>query len=254
MNKTIVVLNTKGGASKSTVSLQIGAAYFLSKNKNVDLLEFDDENKDSLSFNQSQIKSKQIKIGDGKDITDVLRESLLDNTLENVVIDVGGNKTTTTFINGLKKSSIYKKIDLILIPMSGGDQDTKNAIKTYKLIKDFNIPVIFVLSRVSNLSRLAWKYKDFFLYFPTEKYIVLQESDVIELSRQTKKSIYEIAVDKEYFYLLEQELDLAFDKQDIAKMKEHSIQKEVFLEAEEYLNNTLLPAWTILDEVLGEKE
>jgi len=254
MKKTIAILNTKGGAGKSTVSLQVAAAYFLHKSKNVDLLEFDDENKDSTSFNLSEIRTKQVKVGDGKDISNILRESLLDNNLENVVIDVGGNKTTTTFITGLKKSSLYNKIDLIIIPMSGGDQDTKNAIKTYNMVKDFNISVVFALSRVTNISRLQWKYKDFFLNFPNEKYIVLHEGDVVELSRQTKKSIYELAIDKEYLYLLDQELNEAFAKEDLEAINYLSIDKELSLEAVEYLEDTLLPAWKVLDEFLVDND
>ncbi|MDD3499078.1 MAG: division plane positioning ATPase MipZ [Sulfurovum sp.] len=246
--ETMVILNTKGGAGKSTVALQVAAAYFIQKGENVDLFEFDDENKDSLSFSNSQIRTKQIKIGDGKDISDVLRENLLNNKLENIVVDVGGNKTTTTFIDGLKKSSIYKKVNLILIPMSGGEQDTKNAIKTYNLVKDFNIPVVFVLSRVSNISRIAWKYTDFFMHFPNSDYIILRESDVIELSRHDKRSIYEIATDKELLNLLDQELDSAFDRNDMDAARRLSIQKEISLEAVEYLEDTLEPAWKKIDE------
>jgi len=252
MKKTIAILNTKGGASKSTVALQVAAAYFLHKKEDVDLIEFDDENKDSTSFNESSIRTKQVKVGDGKDISQILRETLLDKNLQNIVLDVGGNKTTTIFISGLQKSSLYNKIDLIIIPTSGGEQDTKNAVKTYDLIKDFKIPVIFALSRVTNVNRLKWKYKDFFLNFPNEKYIILHEGDVVELSRQNKQSIYEIAIDKDYLYLLDQELVKAFASEDLNRINDLSIDKELLIEADEYLKNTLQPAWEVLDEFLTE--
>ncbi|MDD5406943.1 MAG: hypothetical protein PHE73_08415 [Sulfurovaceae bacterium] len=249
---TIAVLNTKGGASKSTVALQVAAAYFLHKNQNVDLYEFDDENKDSLNFTYSEIKSKQIKIGEGKDISDILRNSILEFKGENLVIDVGGNKTTTIFIDGLKKSRIFKKIDLIIIPMSGGSQDLSNAIKTYDMVKELDVPILFALSRVTNMNRLKFKYNDFFMYFPTNNYIALAESDVIDLSRSVNKSVYEVAVDKEFKSILEKELDEAFDKNDNEKAKLLSFKYEISGEAEQYLNDILHPAWKTIDALCKE--
>ena len=124
---TIAVVNTKGGASKSTVAFQVAAASFLAKNQEVQLIEFDDENKDSETFSSSKIESYQVEIGDGTDIEEVLKNTLLVSSSENLVIDVGGNKTTTIIIDGLKKTRLYRKIDLFIIPMSGGHQDLKNA-------------------------------------------------------------------------------------------------------------------------------
>lgn len=247
---TIAVLNTKGGASKSTFAFQVASAYFLHKNQRVDLYEFDDENKDAENFKNSAVRTKQIKIGDGSAITDILRSSILEHTGENLIIDVGGNKTTTIFIEGLKKSMLYKKIDLIIIPMSGAYQDLENAVKTYKMIEDLNIPIVFGLSRVRSMNRLQLQYRDFFMYFPTNPHIVLQESDVIDLSRNSSKSIYEIAIDKQFKLLIENELMDAFDKKDNNKAKILSFQFEVSGEAEKYLDEILIPAWGKLDDIL----
>ncbi len=247
---TIAVLNTKGGASKSTVALQVAAAYFLQKKENVDLYEFDDENRDSLNFNLSEIRSKQIKIGDGKEITDILRNSILKYNGDNLVIDVGGNKTTTIFVNGLKKSMLYKKIDLIIIPMSGGTQDLNNAIKTYELVKAFNIPIVFGLSRVRNVKRVQYQYYRFFIEFPNEKYFILQESDVIDLSRDINKSIYEVASDKELKSLIEKDLNEAFSTGNDAKADLLSHRYEIYDDSEEYLENILTPAWNVLDNII----
>jgi len=71
---TIAVVNTKGGASKSTVAFQVAAASFLEKKQEVQLIEFDDENKDSETFSNSKIKSSQVEIGDGTDVDEVLKE------------------------------------------------------------------------------------------------------------------------------------------------------------------------------------
>lgn len=248
---TIAVLNTKGGASKSTVALQVAAGYFLQNNEEVELFEFDDENKDSLSFKNSAIKATQIKVGDGKDITDILRNSIIDHNGENLVLDIGGNKTTTIFIDGLKKSMLFKKLDLIIIPMSGGAQDLTNAIKTYDMIKSFNIPVIFALSRVRRMDRIWYQFNNFFRHFPNDKFISLKESDVIDLSRELEKSVYEIALDSSEFKpLLEQDLMEAFDCNDKTKQKLISFKYEIYGEAAEYLDDILKPAWNVIDEVI----
>ncbi len=245
---TIAVVNTKGGASKSTVAFQVAAASFLAKNQEVQLIEFDDENKDSETFSSSKIESYQVEIGDGTDIEEVLKNTLLVSSSENLVIDVGGNKTTTIIIDGLKKTRLYRKIDLFIIPMSGGHQDLKNAQKTYELIKDFGVPVIFALSRVRNPKRLKFQYGEFFKVFPDEKYLVLKESDVIDLSRRNAKSIYEIAFDEEEKKIIEDMLDDAFDNDDNRRIAQFSTVLQIYDESEEYAEKILKPAFEVIEQ------
>jgi len=245
---TIAVVNTKGGASKSTVAFQVAAASFLAKKQEVQLIEFDDENKDSETFSNSQIKSSQIEIGDGTDIEEVLKNTLLVYNDDNLVIDIGGNKTTTIIIEGLKKTRLYRKINLFIIPMSGGYQDLKNAEKTYEMIKDFGIPIIFALSRVRNPKRLQFQYGNFFKIFPNANYLVLTESDVIDLSRRNAKSIYEIAFDEEEKKLIEEMLDDAFDNDDNRRIAQFSTLLQIFDESEEYAHKILAPAFDVIEQ------
>jgi hypothetical protein len=225
------------------VAFQVAAASFLAKKQEVQLIEFDDENKDSETFSNSKIKSSQVEIGDGTDVDEVLKDTLLVPNDKNLVIDVGGNKTTTIIIEGLKKTRLYRKIDLFIIPMSGGYQDLKNAEKTYEMIKGFDVPVIFALSRVRNPKRLQFQYGDFFRAFPKEKYFILTDSDVVDLSRQNGKSIYEIAFDNESKAILEDGLDKAFDADDNDKIAQFSTLLQIFDESEEYVKKILTPAF-----------
>jgi hypothetical protein len=245
---TIAVVNTKGGASKSTVAFQVAAASFLAKKQEVQLIEFDDENKDSETFSNSKIKSSQVEIGDGTDVDEVLKDTILVPKDKNIVIDVGGNKTTTIIIEGLKKTRLYRKIDLFIIPMSGGYQDLKNAEKTYEMIKGFGVPVIFALSRVRNPKRLQFQYGDFFRAFPEKgEYLILTESDVVDLSRQNGKSIYEIAFDGETKKILEDALDEAFDADDNQRIGELSTLLQIFDESESYVEKILKPAFDVIE-------
>jgi len=252
---TIAVVNTKGGASKSTVAFQVAAASFLAKKQEVQLIEFDDENKDSETFSNSKIKSSQVEIGDGTDVDEVLKDTILVPKDKNIVIDVGGNKTTTIIIEGLKKTRLYRKIDLFIIPMSGGYQDLKNAEKTYEMIKDFGVPVIFALSRVRNPKRLQFQYGDFFRAFPEAEYIILTESDVVDLSRSNKKSVYEIAFDGESKAILEDGLDKAFDADNNDEIAFYSTLLQIFDESEEYVKKILTPAFEKIQKaVCNEQE
>jgi CO dehydrogenase nickel-insertion accessory protein CooC1 len=245
---TIAVVNTKGGASKSTVAFQVAAASFLAKKQEVQLIEFDDENKDSETFSNSKIKSSQVEIGDGTDVDEVLKDTLLVPNDKNLVIDVGGNKTTTIIIEGLKKTRLYRKIELFIIPMSGGYQDLKNAEKTYEMIKDFGVPVIFALSRVRNPKRLQFQYGDFFRAFPEAEYLILTESDVVDLSRRNGKSIYEIAFDEAEKKALEEMLDDAFDDDDNRRIAQFSTLLQIYDESEAYVEKILSPAFEVIEQ------
>jgi hypothetical protein len=245
---TIAVVNTKGGASKSTVTFQVAAASFLAKKQEVQLIEFDDENKDSETFSNSKIKSSQVEIGDGTDVDEVLKDTILVPKDKNIVIDVGGNKTTTIIIEGLKKTRLYRKIDLFIIPMSGGYQDLKNAEKTYEMIKGFDVPVIFALSRVRNPKRLQFQYGDFFRAFPEAEYLILTESDVVDLSRRNGKSIYEIAFDEAEKKALEEMLDDAFDDDDNRRIAQFSTLLQIYDESEVYVETILSPAFEVIEQ------
>jgi len=245
---TIAVVNTKGGASKSTVAFQVAAASFLAKKQEVQLIEFDDENKDSETFSNSKIKSSQVEIGNGTDVDEVLKDTILVPKDKNIVIDVGGNKTTTIIIEGLKKTRLYRKIDLFIIPMSGGYQDLKNAEKTYEMIKGFGVPVIFALSRVRNPKRLQFQYGDFFRAFPKEKYFILTDSDVIDLSRTQKKSVYEIAFDDMEKKILEDALDEAFDADDNRRIAQFGTLLQIYDECEIYVASILQPAFEVIEK------
>ena len=168
--------------------------------------------------------------------------------------DVGGNKTTTIFLDGLKKSRMFKKVDLFIIPMSGGSQDLKNAKKTLDVIleMDKNANIMFCLSRVRNPRRVQFQYGDFFNDKDLKKYpyIILKDSDVIDLSRKIKKSVYELATDLESKNEIEDAFDIALDEEDNQKVSNLSVMLEIYDEAENYLQTTLNVAFDELDKLL----
>lgn len=257
MALVIVIVNSKGGSAKSTTATQAGGAYALDKELSSKIWEFDDENKDSENFTKSAILSEQIEVGDGAEITTTLRTLFTDNSDVDVkLFDVGGNKTTTIFLDGLKKSRMHKKVNLFIIPMSGGSQDLKNGKKTLETIleMDTNANIMFCLSRVRNPKRVQFQYGDFFNDKDLKKYpyIVLKDSDVIDLSRKLKKSVYELATDLDSKKGIEDAFDKALDENDNSKITSLSIMLEIYDEAENYLQTTLIPAFNELEKALNK--
>ena len=254
--KNIIITNGKGGASKSTTTMQVGGAYGLYKGLQAQIFEFDDENKDSQNFTKSAILSDQIEVGDGTEITTTLRDLFTNNGADINLFDVGGNKTTTIFLEGLKKSRMFKKVCLFVIPMSGGSQDLKNAKKTLDVIlgMDIDANIMFCLSRVRNPKRVQFQYGDFFSDKELQKYpyIVLKDRDVIDLSRKLKKSVYELATDLDSKKGIEDAFDKALDENDTSKINNLSIMLEIYDEAEDYLKTTLIPAFNELDKALNK--
>ena len=255
-NKIIVVLNSKGGASKSTTSMQIASAYFLDKNVEITLYEIDKKNEDNLVFKETEIETKQITIeNDGIDAVEKIK-GITNNPDEknNIVIDVGGNLTTELVIDALRKSRMYRKIDLFIIPMSGGGADLKNAISTYEEILEFHpdAQFLFVLSRVRREARVKLQFDEFFDNEISKKfkYIIFEDSDTIDLSRKVGKSVYEIATDTDTKKSLEEAFDNSLDVDDNEKIDLFSELLSIYDESIIYLNSNLKPAFKILDSAL----
>lgn len=81
-------------------------------------------------------------------------------------------------------------------------------------------------------------------------YLGLKDSDVIDLSRKIKKSVYELATDLESKNEIEDAFDIALDEEDNQKISNLSVMLEIYDEAENYLQTTLNVAFDELDKLL----
>ncbi|MDD3009612.1 MAG: division plane positioning ATPase MipZ [Arcobacter sp.] len=253
----IVIVNTKGGASKSTTAFQVVSTYFVSKNQDIELFELDNQNKDSANFSKSLIKSTQIEVDFNKELNNRVRDLFLNQNMDNKVIDVGGNQTTTAFVSALQSTHIYNMVDLFIIPVSGGHQDVINAKTTFDLISDFNKKVVFCLSRARhphNSQRLKFQYQNFFKAFKNPTYFVLEDSDVIDLSRNLKKSVFELANDETELRNINQKLLESFEKKDNDAIYSYSQIIEILEDAKKYKETNIDVAHQVLDEVLNGKQ
>ena len=244
-----IIINTKGGVSKSTIAIQIVATYILRKYTKSYLFEFDDENLDSENFTESQIISKRVEVGNGDYLSKTVTK-LLAKKSDNLVFDIGGNKTTTLFIDALKKSNMSMAVDLFIIPIGSGSQDVVNAFKTYKLINDLGINIIFALSRSRHEighPRIKYQYRDFFNTFPNHKYFILEDSDAIDLSRELKKTIYEITIDTDVqddLFKIRNDAYLDGNDKLVVEVQD---TLDIFFESLKFYDTCILPAYNLIE-------
>ena len=225
-------------------------------NNQVILYELDNQNKDSANFENSQIESIQIQVDFDKQLNNTVRDLFLRQDSKNKVIDVGGNQTTTEFINAINQTKMYNLVDIFIIPISGGHQDVVNAKATYDAIKGFNKEVIFCLSRSRhphNSPRLKFQFRNFFQAFENPTYFVLEDSDVIDLSRTFKKSVYELANDETEIQNINSKLLQAFDTKNNDEIYQYSQILEILEDAKKYKETNIDVAHQVLDQVLNGK-
>ncbi len=135
-------------------------------------------------------------------------------------------------------------------------EDVVNAKATYELIQGFGKEVIFCLSRSRhphNSPRLKFQFRNFFQTFENPTYFVLEDSDVIDLSRTFKKSVYELANDKSEIENINSKLLQAFDKKNNNEIYQYSQILEILEDAKKYKETNIDVAYQVLDQVLNGK-
>ncbi|CAM3857822.1 hypothetical protein VRRI112168_03435 [Vreelandella rituensis] len=196
-----IVVNTKGGVGKSAFSMQVVAPYLLSRLGSASLIEVDDQNHDASDYDNTEILCRQIKIGDNPHrAVERLNELTIDN---NVVIDVGGNKTAEAFLQAAGNNGLSRYVDFIVIPVSQTGKDVENAKKTLDLIRKhflgFEGKILLGATRLNDGSdRDALQYSmpdatELYAYEKLDGFLILPESDAIPMSRMMGMSAWEIA-------------------------------------------------------------
>lgn len=264
----IIVLNTKGGVGKSTVSMQVIAPYLFWKNgksDKINLIEFDDENSDSETFINSKIvDSKRYKLT-GNDLDSTLINATLDN--DNLVADIGGNKTTTYVLKSLSDTNLIDAFDCVVIPLTDGEQDSINAINVYEQIRNLSadIKVIFALSRVDRSMDLEIQFLDFFgdlkgridnregyinrVAESDRNILKINNDESIKVSRAYGQTVFEIcdlSLDD-----MKEKMKEALKEKDFEKSKKISYRITLVNKAKDFKEDTLKECFIKLDEVVA---
>jgi len=258
----IIIPQTKGGVGKSTIAMQVIAPYLFKKHgKKVTYIEIDDENNDSKSFTKTQIVDKKMlgtnKLGE-------LDELILMDDKHEIIVDVGGNKTSTLVLEEIKKVGSFGNIKWI-IPLGDGELDGKNAITTMKKIKKIeqNIEnnILFALSRAISMDNEY--YEEQFINFFGHKYLhsnhvirnfvenpkffPVKNDKVITMSRYLGSTVWEMAYDSTDFT---KKAIQAKELGNIEDAKKYLFFRRIQTEAKDYVLETLNKIFFDLDKWL----
>lgn len=260
----IAIINSKGGVGKSTISMQIASAYlYQTTSKVVNHFEFDDENRDNISFVHSNIVKTHTQEVEKSNLRDKLTDILLEN--DNVVIDVGGNKTTVYFIRALLESGMNHNIDLFIIPLMDGESDALSAIKIYEIVKEASpsTPVLFALNRLQKNADVKTQFNVFLgdergifndegliEKIPQEdrNIISIEDNEVIKYSKNFGLTIWELAhINRDLGKEVQDAIESGASSQHIKIL---SFKKGVKDDCISFLNNQLTPIFTKFDDLL----
>lgn len=233
-NIKVIVVSSKGGVGKSTISMQLIAPFLYERNQKnpVSFYEFDDENSDCLSYGDSKLTTRRIV----EVSSPILRETLAEifHNEEPACFDIGGNKTTTIVLNAFQESGMIHFVDLVVIPLLDGEQDGINAVVVYSILKDMrpDLKFVFILNRAKNHRYVEYQFDNFFgdirgifennnsikncIFGEDDNYIALIDDDIIKYSRRFGLTIYEIAhQNKDFISLLKLNMNEMSKEQEV---------------------------------------
>jgi hypothetical protein len=262
----IIIPQTKGGVGKSTVAMQVIAPYLFKKHgKKVTYIEIDDENNDSQSFTRTEIVNKRM-LGTNK-LTELDELILMDDNHE-IIVDVGGNKTSSLVLEEIKKVGSFGNIKWI-IPLGDGELDGKNAIATMKKIKKIeNNPeenVLFALNRAISMEPeyIEEQFINFFGhkyldsnsvlcdFVKDPKYFAVKNDKVITMSRYLGSTVWEMAYNNTDFA---KKAIRAKELGDIQSARKFLFFRRIQTEAKDYVLGTLNKIFYDLDHWLDIKK
>ena len=261
----IIIPQTKGGVGKSTLAMQVIAPYLYKKHgKKITYIEIDDENNDSQSFNRTDIVNKRML--QTNKLTQ-LDELILTDDNHEIIVDVGGNKTSTLVLDEIKKVGTFNNVKWI-VPLGDGELDGKNAIATMKKLQKIESNaqdnLIFALSRAISVEEdyLEEQFINFFghKYLSSNstitglvkdpKYIPVVNDKIITISRYLGSTVWEMAHNNTDFA---QKAVEAKGLGDMESARKYLFFRRIQTEAKDYVLNNLNPIFCALDNWIDVK-
>ncbi len=262
----IIIPQTKGGVGKSTVAMQIIAPYLYKKHgKKITYIEIDDENNDSESFTRTQIVNKRML---GTNRISELDEMILMDDNHEIIVDVGGNKTSSLVLDEIKKIGSFGNVKWI-IPLGDGELDGKNAIATMKKIRKIEDNpeknMIFALNRAINMEPdyVEEQFINFFGHKYLENnsvicdfvkdpsYFPVKNDKVITMSRYLGSTVWEMAYNNTDFA---QKAMRAKELGDIENARKYLFFRRIQTESKDYVLDVLNKIFYDLDKWLEIKK
>lgn len=200
-------------------------------------------------------------------ITELDEMILMDDNHE-IIVDVGGNKTSTLVLDEIKKVGSFGNVKWI-IPLGDGELDGKNAIATMKKIKRIeNEPeknIIFALNRAINMEPdyIEEQFINFFGhkyldsnsvicdFVKDPKYFPVKNDKVITMSRYLGSTVWEMAYNNTDFSAKAVQ---AKELGDMESAKKYLFFRRIQTEAKDYVLGTLNQIFNQLDQWIDIKK
>lgn len=262
----IIIPQTKGGVGKSTVAMQIIAPFLYKMHgKKVTYIEIDDENNDSKSFTRTDIVNKRM-LGTNK-LTELDELILMDDNHE-IIVDVGGNKTSTLVLDEIKKIGTYGNVKWI-IPLGDGELDGKNAIATMKKIRKIEQNpeknIFFALNRAISMEPdyIEEQFINFFghKYLNSDsvicdfvqdpKFFPVKNDKVITISRYLGSTVWEMAFNNTDFA---EKAMQAKELGDLASARKYLFFRRMQIESKDYTIDVLYKIFSQLEKWIEIKK
>jgi len=262
---TRIVINTKGGVGKSTVSSQLLTAYsYIGGVNSIAYAEIDDENQNIKNLKESTIINATLI--NTEMISTFIKDLMLSDA--DIIVDVGGNKTAKLTLEKIKDIGGFYSDVIYYIPMLDSLQDKDNAMDTYNLIReiDQDNKIIFVLNKAYNKFNQELTKEQFLFYYGLESLFI----KAVELDEQchtislNANNIYNITgyLQKTVAEIAESNIDNDVKEAIIASKKDPSLKqnalkllylKEIIQKARNLMKDEYMPLFEELKTIEGIK-
>jgi hypothetical protein len=261
----IVIPQTKGGVCKLILAMQVLYPYLYKKHgKKITYIEIDDENNDSKSFNRTEIVNKRmLQTNKLKELDELI---LVDDNHE-VIVDVGGNKTSTLVLDEIKKVGTFNNVKWIVL-LGDGELDGKNAIATMRKLRKIESNaqdnLIFALSRAISpeTDYLEEQFINFFGHkylgsnstiadiVKNPKFILIVNDKIITISRYLGSTVWKMAHNNTDF---SQKATEVKELGDLNSARKYLFFRRIQTEAKDYVLNNLNSVFCTLDNWIDIK-
>jgi len=164
---TFVIASTKGGCGKTIIASMVVPVLFANSTKKISIYSIDDNNKNKIE--SKFIDFHDLKTKDSAMVIDEAEIRKINNTDEVSIIDLGGGRDTTIFLETVKKSSMHGLV--YIIPIADDIEQVHNLTETIKKIKSVSndAEIYLILNQVKVMDEEAIQ-KQFIGIYGSQKY------------------------------------------------------------------------------------